>query len=141
MLENFSLNYFEIWNSNQIVRVLVSLNTHLNFYRSVLILPVRYLRILVVIFVILSAVIGLGIQEVTQPKSTISESTKIVEAGGKIIDVEVYDEVQTVVDSEDFTELLNEFVTNNPPIQTHDDVEVKDQMDLGFQEFLHSGEH
>jgi len=117
----------------------VSLNTHLNFYKSVLILPVRYPRILVVIFVILSAVIGLGIQEVTQPESTISKSTKIVEAGGKIIDVELYDEVQTV-DPEDFTELLNEFVTNNPPIQTHDDVEVKDQMDLGFQEFLHPDE-
>ncbi len=119
---------------------MVSLNTHLNFYKSVLILPVRYPRILVVIFVILSAVIGLGIQEVTQPESTISESTKIVEAGGKIIDVELYDGVQTV-DPEDFTELLNEFVTNNPPIQTPDDVEVKDQMDLGFQEFLHPDEH
>jgi len=102
---------------------------------------VSYLRELVLIFVILSAVVGLSIQEVTQPELTISESTKIVEAGGKIIDVEVYDEVQTVVDSEDFTELLNEFVTNNPPIQTHYDVEVKDQMDLGFQEFLHPGEH
>jgi len=118
----------------------VSLNTHLNFYKSVLILPVRYPRILVVIFVILSAVIGLGIQEVTQPESTISESTTIVEAGGKIIDVELFDGVQTV-DPQDFTELLNEFVTNNPPIQTPDDVEVKDQMDLGFQEFLHPGEH
>jgi len=118
----------------------VSLNTHLNFYKSVLILPVRYPRILVVIFVILSAVVGLGIQEVTQPESTISESTTIVEAGGKIIDVELYDGVQTV-DPQDFTELLNEFVTNNPPIQTPDDVEVKDQMDLGFQEFLHPGEH
>jgi len=122
------------------VAVVVSLNTHLNFYRSVLIIPVRYLRELVVIFVILSAVVGLSIQEVTQPESTISESTKIVEVGGKIIDVELYDGVQTV-DPEDFTELLNEFVTNNPPIQTPDDVEVKDQMDLGFQEFLHSGEH
>ena len=119
---------------------MVSLNTHLNFYRSVLILPVRYLRILVVIFVILSAVVGLSIQEVTQPESTISESTKIVEAGGKIIDVELSDGVQTVVDPEDFTELLNEFVTNNPPIQTPDDVEVKDQLDLGFQEFLHPDE-
>jgi len=118
----------------------VSLNTHLDFYMSILTLPVRYLRELVVIFVILSAVVGLSIQEVTQPESTISESTKIVEAGGKIIDVELYDGVQTV-DPEDFTELLNEFVTNNPPIQTPDDVEVKDQMDLGFQEFLHSGEH
>ena len=119
---------------------MVSLNTHLNFYKSVLILPVRYPRLLVVIFVILSAVVGLGIQEVNQPESTISESTTIVEAGGKIIDVELYDGVQTV-DPEDITELLNEFVTNNPPIQTPDDVEVKDQMDLGFQEFLHSGEH
>ena len=64
---------------------MVSLNTHLNFYRFVLIIPVRYLRILVVTFVILSAVVGLSIQEVTQPESTISESTKIVEAGGKII--------------------------------------------------------
>ncbi len=103
-------------------------------------MPVRYPRILVVIFVILSAVIGLGIQEVTQPESTISESTKIVEAGGKIIDVELFDVVQTVVDPEDFTELLNEFVTNNPPIQTHDNHEVKDQMDLGFHEFLHPDE-
>ena len=120
--------------------MVVSLNTHLNFYRSVLILPVRYLRILVVIFVILSAVVGLSIQEVTQPESTISESTKMVEAGGRIIDVELSDGVQTDVDPEDFTELLNEFVTNNPPIQTPDDVEVKDQMDLGFQEFLHPDE-
>ncbi len=119
---------------------MVSLNTHLNFYKSVLILPVRYPRILVVIFVILSAVVGLSIQEVTQPESTISESTKIVEAGGKIIDVELFDVVQTDVDPEDFNEFLNEFVTNNPPIQTPDDVEVKDQMDLGFQEFLHPDE-
>jgi len=118
----------------------VSLNTHLNFYRFVLIIPVRYLRILVVTFVILSAVVGLSIQEVTQPESTISESTKIVEAGGKIIGVELSDGVQTVVDPEDFTELLNEFVTNNPSIQTPDDVEVKDQMDLGIQEFLHPDE-
>ncbi len=116
---------------------MVRLNTHLNFYRSVLIIHVRYLRVLVVIFVILSAVVGLSIQEVTQPESTISESTKIVEAGGKIIDVELSDAVQIVVDPEDFTELLNEFVTNNPPIQTHDDHEVKDQMDLGFHEFLY----
>jgi len=118
----------------------VSLNTHLNFYRFVLIIPVRYLRILVITFVILSAVVGLSIQEVTQPESTISESTKIVEAGGKIIGVELSDGVQTVVDPEDFTELLNEFVTNNPSIQTPDDVEVKDQMDLGIQEFLHPDE-
>ena len=127
---------------------MVSLNTHLNFYRSVLIIPVRYLRVLVVIFVILSAVVGLSIQEVTQPESTISESTKIVEAGGKIIDVELSDGVQTVVDPEDFTELLNEkdqmdlgfkeFLANNPIIQTLDDVE--DKMDLGFQEFLHPDE-
>jgi len=103
-------------------------------------MPVRYLRELIVIFVILSAVVGLGIQEVTQPKSTISESTKIVEAGGKIIDVKLFDVVQSV-DPEDSTELLNEFVTNNPPIQTPDDIEVIDQMDLGFQEFLHPGEH
>ena len=120
--------------------VVVSLNTHLNFYWSVLIIPVRYLRVFVVIFVILSAVIGLSIQEVTQPESTISESTKIVEAGGKIIDVELSDGVQTVVDPQDFTELLNEFVTNNPPIQTHDDYNEKDQMDLGFHEFLHPDE-
>jgi len=126
----------------------VSLNTHLNFYRSVLIIHVRYLRVLVVIFVILSAVVGLSIQEVTQPESTISESTKIVEAGGKIINVELSDAVQTVVDPEDFTELLNEkdqmglgvkeFLANNPIIQTLDDVE--DKMDLGFQEFLHPDE-
>ncbi len=119
---------------------MVSLNTHLNFYRSVLIISVRYLRVLVVIFVILSAVVGLSIQEVTQPELTISETTKIVEAGGKIIDVELSGGVQTVVDPEDFTELLNEFVTNNPPIQTHGDHEVKDQMDLGFHEFLHPDE-
>jgi len=101
----------------------------------------RYLRVLIVIFVILSAVVGLSIQEVTQPESTISESTKIVEAGGKIIDVELFDVVQTaVVDPQDFTELLNEFVTNNPPIQTPDDAEVKDQMDMGFHEFLHHDE-
>jgi len=118
----------------------VSLNTHLNFYRFVLIIPVRYLQVLVVIFVILSAVVGLSIQEVIQPESTISESTKIVEAGGKIIDVELSDGVQTVVDPQDFTELLNEFVTNNPPIHTHHDGEVKDQMDLGFHEFLHHDE-
>jgi len=128
--------------------MVVSLNTHLNFYRSVLIIHVRYLRVLIVIFVILSAVVGLSIQEVTQPESTISESTKIVEAGGKIIDVELSDAVQTVVDPEDFTELLNEkdqmdldfkeFLANNPIIQTLDDVE--DKMDLGFQEFLHPDE-
>jgi len=128
--------------------MVVSLNTHLNFYRSVLIIHVRYLRVLVVIFVILSAVVGLSIQEVTQPESTISESTKIVEAGGKIINVELSDAVQTVVDPEDFTELLNEkdqmglgvkeFLANNPIIQTLDDVE--DKMDLGFQEFLHPDE-
>jgi len=100
----------------------------------------RYLRVFVVIFVILSAVVGLSIQEITQPESTISESTKIVEAGGKIIDVELSDGVETVVDPQDFTELLNEFVTNNPPIQTLDDHEVKDQMDLGFHEFLHHDE-
>ncbi len=127
---------------------MVSLNTHLNFYRSVLIIPVRYLRILVITFVILSAVVGLSIQEVTQPESTISESTKIVEAGGKIIDVELSDAVQTAVDPEDFTELLNEkdqmdlgfkeFLANNPIIQTLDDVE--DKMDLGFQELLHPDE-
>ena len=128
--------------------MVVSLNTHLNFYRSVLIIHVRYLRVLVVIFVILSAVVGLSIQEVTQPESTISESTKIVEAGGKIINVELSDAVQTVVDPEDFTELLNEkdqmglgvkeFLANNPIIQTLDDVE--DKMDLGFQEFIHPDE-
>jgi len=101
---------------------------------------VRYLPVLVVIFVILSAVVGLSIQEVTQPESTISQSTKIVEEGGKIIGVELSDGVQTVVDPQDFTELLNEFVTNNPPIQTHDYHEVKDQMDLGFHEFLHHDE-
>ena len=127
---------------------MVVLNTHLNFYRSVLIIPVRYLPVLVVVFVILSAVIGLSIQEVTQPESTISESTKIVEAGGKIIDVELSDGVQTVVDPQDFTELLNEkdqmdlgfkeFLANNPIIQTLDDVE--DKKDLGFQEFLHPDE-
>jgi len=128
--------------------MVVSLNTHLNFYRPVLIIHVRYLRVLVVTFVILSAVVGLSIQEVTQPESTISESTKIVEAGGKIIDVELSDAVQTAVDPEDFTELLNEkdqmdlglkeFLANNPIIQTLDDVE--DKMDLGFQEFLHPDE-
>ncbi len=127
---------------------MVSLNTHLNFYRSVLIISVRYLRVLVVIFVILSAVVGLSIQEVTQPELTISESTKIVEAGGKIIDVELSDAVQTVVDPEDFTELLNEknqmdlgfkeFLANNPIIQTLDDVE--DKMDLDFQKILHPDE-
>jgi len=115
----------------------VSLNTQLNFHRFVLIIHMTYLRILVVIFVILSAVVGLSIQEVTQPESTISESTKIVEAGGKIINVELSDGVKTVVDPEDSTELLNEFVTNNPPIHTRDDYKVKDQMDLGFHEFLH----
>jgi len=36
--------------------------------------------------------------------------------------------------------VLNEFVTNKPSIQTPDDVEVKDQMDLGIQEFLHPDE-
>ncbi len=127
---------------------MIRLNTHLNFYRSVLIIPVRYLRVLVVIFVSLSAVVGLSIQEVTQPESTISESTKIVEAGGKIIDVELFDAVQTVVDPEDFTELLNEkgqmdlgfkeFLANHPIIQIPDDIE--DKMDLGFQEFLHPDE-
>ncbi len=127
---------------------MVVLNTHLNFYRSVLIIPVRYLPVLVVVFVILSAVIGLSIQEVTQLESTISESTKIVEAGGKIINVELSDGVQTVVDPQDFTELLNEkdqmdlgfkeFLANNPIIQTLDDVE--DKKDLGFQEFLHPDE-
>ena len=81
----------------------------------------RYLLVSVVVFVIFSAVVGLSIQEVTQPESTISESTKIVEAGGKIIDVELSDGVQTVIDPQDFTELSNEFVTNNPPTQTPDE--------------------
>jgi len=115
---------------------------------SVLIIHMKYLRVLVVIFVIFSAVVGLSIQEVTQLELTLSESTRIVEAGGKIIDVELSDGVQTVVDPQDFTELLNkkdqmdlgfkEFLANNPIIQTLDDVE--DKKDLGFQEFLHPDE-
>ncbi len=53
----------------------------------------RYLRIFVVGFVILSIVIGLSIQEVSQPDSTMAEGPEIVEAGGKIIDVELSDGV------------------------------------------------
>ncbi len=102
---------------------MVSLNTHLNFYMSVLIIPVRYLPVLVVIFVIFSAVIGLSIQEVTQLESTISESTKIVEAGGKIIDVELSDGVMGTLDP-DKIRLLEKAD------------EPKDQMDFDFEEFF-----
>ena len=83
----------------------------------------RYLRILVVIFVILSAVVGLGIQEVTQSESTISESTKIVEAGGKIIDVELSDGVTGTLDPDKIRSL-----------EKAD--EPKDQMDFDFEEFF-----
>ncbi len=54
----------------------------------------RYLEIFVVGFVILSIVIGLSIQEVSQPDSTMAEGPEIVEAGGKIIDVELSDGVR-----------------------------------------------
>ncbi len=83
----------------------------------------RYLRILVITLVILSAVVGLSIQEVTQPESTISESTKIVEAGGKIIDVELSDGVMGTLDP-DKIRLLEKAD------------EPKDQMDFDFEEFF-----
>jgi len=85
---------------------------------------VRYLRILVLIFVILSAVVGLSIQEVTQPESTISESTKIVEAGGKIIDVELSDGVTGTLGPDKIGLLLEK--ANEP----------EDHMDLDFEEFF-----
>jgi len=84
---------------------------------------VRYLRILVITFVILSAVVGLSIQEVTQPESTISESTKIVEAGGKIIDVELSDGVTGTLDPDKIRSL-----------EKAD--EPKDQMGFDFEEFF-----
>jgi len=42
-------------------------------------------------FVLLSIVIGLSIQEVSQQDWTIAEVPEIVEEGGKIIDVELSD--------------------------------------------------
>ncbi len=83
----------------------------------------RYLQILVITFVILSAVVGLSIQEVTQPESPISESTKIVEAGGKIIDVELSDGVMGTLDPGKIRSL-----------EKAD--EPKDQMDFDFEEFF-----
>ncbi len=53
----------------------------------------KNLRILVLVFVILTVVIGLGFQEITNTDSSLTDSTEIVEAGGKIIDVELSDGV------------------------------------------------
>ena len=83
----------------------------------------RYLPVLVVIFVILSAVVGLSIQEVTQPESTISESTKIVEAGGKIIDAELSDGITGTLDPD---KILSLEKADEP----------KDPMDFDFEEFF-----
>ena len=71
----------------------VDSNTYHNFKRFIVNIQVRYLQIFVVGFVILSIVIGLSIQEVSQPDSTMGEGPEIVEAGGKIIDVELSDGV------------------------------------------------
>ncbi len=53
----------------------------------------KNLRILVLVFVILTVVIGLGFQEITNTDSSLTDSTEIVEAGGKIIDVKLSDGV------------------------------------------------
>ena len=51
----------------------------------------RKLQLFAAGFVLLSIVIGLSIQEVSQSDSTIAEVPEIVEEGGKIIDVELSD--------------------------------------------------
>ena len=53
----------------------------------------KYLRILVLVFVILSVVVGLSIQEITNTEYSVSQSPEIVEAGGKIIGIYLSDGV------------------------------------------------
>ena len=69
-------------------------NTHGNFYRLFVIFHRQYLRIFIVIFVILAVVVGLSIQEVAQPDSSLAEGPEIVEAGGKIIGVNLHDGIK-----------------------------------------------
>ena len=76
--------------------MLVGSDTQLNFYRFSLIITTKYLRIFIVIFVILSAIVGLSIQGVNQPESTTSGIPEIVEAGGKIIEVNISDGVEGI---------------------------------------------
>ena len=45
------------------------------------------------VFVILSVVVGLSFQEITNTESSLSESPQIVESGGKIIGVDLSDGV------------------------------------------------
>ena len=60
-------------------------------------IQVRHLQIFIVGIVILSVVIGLSIQEVSQPDSTLAEGPEIIEAGGKIIDAELSDGVTGIL--------------------------------------------
>ncbi len=45
------------------------------------------------VFVVLTVVVGVSFQEITNTDSSLTDSTEIVEAGGKIIDVELSDGV------------------------------------------------
>ncbi len=51
----------------------------------------QHLQIFIVIFVILAVVVGLSVQEVSQLDSSLAEGPEIVEAGGKIIGVNLHD--------------------------------------------------
>jgi CHASE3 domain sensor protein len=54
---------------------------------------VKYLRIFVLVFVVLTVVVGLSFQEITNTENSVSESPEIVEAGGKIISIDLSDGV------------------------------------------------
>jgi len=45
------------------------------------------------VFVVLTVVVGLSFQEITNTENSVSESPKIVEAGGKIISIDLSDGV------------------------------------------------
>jgi len=52
---------------------------------------VKSLRFFVFVFVILSVVIGLSIQEFTELEPTLDGTSEYFEAGGKIIEVDISD--------------------------------------------------
>ena len=54
----------------------------------------QYIQIFILVFVILAVVVGLSIQEIAQPDSSLAEGPEIVEAGGKIIGVNLHDGIK-----------------------------------------------
>ncbi len=54
----------------------------------------KYIRLLILVIVIFSVVIGLNFQDITNTDSSLTDSTEIVEVGGKIITANIHDGIE-----------------------------------------------